>query len=199
MRPREAIDHGRQPPPSHRGLRSRRRRRACDVTGRRARGTACLGTRPRRHAVWRAARQSRRSDQKSAARHRRRRARAGAAGAAAGHLPHRLASPAKRHATYRRARRDQARFQRRRFDAAERRRRPYRAVRHHARRRQHPAADTARPGALPRRTRHPHHRLRDHRQRRQRHLAGAGLRRYHRQYLHQYRERPPWCRSTRRA
>ena len=95
--------------------------------------------------------------------------------------------PAERHATGRRARRDQARLHRRRLDASGRRRRQHRPHRHHARRRRHPAADAARPGALPRRPRHPHHRLRDHRQRRQRHLARAGLRRRQRQHHHQHR------------
>ena len=93
----------------------------------------------------------------------------------------------KRHATDRRARRDQARLQRRRLDVSGRRRRQHRPHRPHARRRRHSAAGAARPGALPRRPRHPHHRLRDRRQRRQRHLARAGLRRHQRQHHHQHR------------
>ena len=121
---RGPFNHGRQSPPSHRSLRRRRRRRAGDVAGCRARGAADIGARPRRHAIRRAARQPRRPDPSAAARDRRGRARAGAAGAAAGRLSHRDASPAKRHATGRRARRDQTRLQRRRLDAAERRRRP---------------------------------------------------------------------------
>ena len=68
-----------------------------------------------------------------------------------------------------------------------RRRQQHRPCQHHARRRRHPAADAARPGALPRRTRHPHHRLRDNRQRRQRHLVRERFRRHQRQHHHQHR------------
>ena len=181
------CDHGRQSPPSHRSIRRRLCRRARDVARRRARRAADLGAWPRRHAIWRAARQPRRSDQRPAARDRRRRARADAAGAAAGGLPHRTAAPAERHAADRRARRDQADLHRRRLDVSGRRRRRHRPYQYHARRRRHSAAGAARPDPLSRRTRHPHHRLRDHRQRRQRHLVRAGLRRYQRQYHHQHR------------
>ena len=112
------IHHEHESPPSHRSIRRRRRRRAGDVARCRARGAACLGAWPRRHAIWRPPRQSRRSDQKSATRDRRSHARASAAGAAAGRLSHRHAAPRKRHTTGRRARRDQTRVQRRRLDAA---------------------------------------------------------------------------------
>ena len=124
----------------------------------------------------------------TAARDRRGRARAGAAGAAAGRLPHRHAAAFERHATGRRARRDQARVQRRRLDAAGRRRQQCRPDRHHLRWRRHSAAGAARADALPRRARRPHRRLRDIRQRRQRHLARAGFRRHLRQYLHEDRD-----------
>ena len=67
----------------------------------------------------------------------------------------------KRHATGRRARRDETHIQRRRLDAAGRRRQQRRPDRHHLRRRRHSAAGAARPGALPRRARCPHRRLRN--------------------------------------
>ena len=180
-------------------IRRRYGRRAGDVARRRARGAAHLHARPRRHAVWRASRQPRRSDRETAARDRRSRARASAAGAAAGRLSHRHASPAKRHATGRRARRDQTRIQRRRLDAAGRRRQQHRPDRHHLRRRRHSAAGAARAGALPRRARRPHRRLRNHRP------AAATASGWSRSpatspAISSGRSRPPrWCRSTRWA
>ena len=154
--------HGLQSPPSHWSFCRRRRGRARRLAGGRARGATHLRTRSRRHAIWRAARQSRRPDPRPAARDRRGRARCRAAGAAARHLSHRRAAPRQRHATHRRARRDQARVQRRRRDVARRRRGPCDIQRPHARRWQPPAAGAARPDLLPRRPRHSHHRLRDH-------------------------------------
>ena len=124
----------------------------------------------------------------TATRDRRGRTRASAAGAAARRLSHRHAAPFERHATGRRARRDQTHLHRRRLDAAGRRRRPCRPDRHHLRRRRHSAAE--RRGLV--------HCLggRDVRiadceiiwQRRQRHLARTGLRRHLRQYLQEDRD-----------
>ena len=195
----DSADHGRQSPASDRGLRGRRCRRAGDVAGCRARGAADLGARARRHAIWRAARQPRRPDPRAAARDRRGRARASAARAAAGRLPHRHAAAFQRHAADRRARRDQTGLHRRRVDVFGRRRKQHWPCQHHARRRRHPAADAARPGALPWRPRYPHHRLRDRQQRRQRHLVRERLRRCQRQHFHQHRGDRRSPRSTRRA